>query len=288
MKLYWCHTCSIQFEDHFLEDEEPVWETCNGVFIEEVENETEEEHPRNFVPYTPPAPEPTPVQNHFGMNNVSFAFNPGSGAQAIRIINSSRGQGGANAHGGMVGNLMSMINNLLNGGGELYEGGQTFDQILQQIVANDPNRYGPPPASKEALEKLPKGTYQDFFPKNEESKDDKQEKEKEDNTHCGVWYDEFSYDDDQELIKLPCGHMYHTECLKPWLDKHNTCPTCRHELPTDDIDYENNKLNSQNPNYMRDLLRQANDGGEGSRESEPEPQEPAPSEPENSRPRYHF
>lgn len=187
MKLYWCHSCKIQFEDIFQEDEEPVCESCNGIFIEEIEpQETREDHPRNFVPYTPPAPEPVPIMNPLGGGNVSFSFNPASGAQAIRIINSSRGNGGANAHGGMVGNLMEMISGLLGGngaGGEIYEGGQTFDQILQQIVANDPNRYGPPPASKDSIDKLPKGTYEDFFPKNEESKDEKQQKEKEDNSN---------------------------------------------------------------------------------------------------------
>mmetsp|Transcript_25145 Transcript_25145/g.24902 ORF Transcript_25145/g.24902 Transcript_25145/m.24902 type:complete len:83 (+) Transcript_25145:638-886(+) len=82
--------------------------------------------------------------------------------------------------------------------------------------------------------------------------------------------------------------MYHTECLLPWLEKHNTCPACRHELPTDDIDYENNKLNSQNPNYMRDLLRQANENPpDGSDNNEPD-QEPPSSGSGSSMPSYHF
>lgn len=30
---------------------------------------------------------------------------------------------------------------------------------------------------------------------------------------------------------MPCGHVYHPDCLTPWLEKNNTCPVCRFELP---------------------------------------------------------
>jgi len=56
---------------------------------------------------------------------------------------------------------------------------------------------------------------------------------------CQVCFDHFQ--DEDTLYKLPCKHMFHEACIMPWLEKHNTCPSCRAELPTDDINYENRK-----------------------------------------------
>jgi len=36
-----------------------------------------------------------------------------------------------------------------------------------------------------------------------------------------------------KTLLIPCGHMYHPNCVKPWFEKNNTCPICRHELPTE-------------------------------------------------------
>ena len=33
----------------------------------------------------------------------------------------------------------------------------------------------------------------------------------------------------QDAVQLPCCHHYHKDCLKPWLEEHNTCPTCRYK-----------------------------------------------------------
>lgn len=48
-------------------------------------------------------------------------------------------------------------------------------------------------------------------------------------------------DEGDEIVVLPCKHWAHAECLAPWLKDTNTCPTCRHELPTDDQEYERRK-----------------------------------------------
>jgi len=42
---------------------------------------------------------------------------------------------------------------------------------------------------------------------------------------CSICLEEFKYD--EELKKLKCAHIFHKECLEPWLDNNNKCPICR-------------------------------------------------------------
>lgn len=46
---------------------------------------------------------------------------------------------------------------------------------------------------------------------------------------CAVCKDQFAIDN--EARQLPCKHIYHSECILPWLSNHNTCPVCRFTLP---------------------------------------------------------
>jgi hypothetical protein len=34
-------------------------------------------------------------------------------------------------------------------------------------------------------------------------------------------------DNNNDMVKLPCGHEFHNTCIKSWSHIKNTCPNCR-------------------------------------------------------------
>ena len=48
-----------------------------------------------------------------------------------------------------------------------------------------------------------------------------------DNT-CSVCLDEFK--DEDVLVKLNCEHIFHKDCLEPWLNNNRNCPLCRQNI----------------------------------------------------------
>ncbi|PKA58161.1 E3 ubiquitin-protein ligase AIP2 [Apostasia shenzhenica] len=73
--------------------------------------------------------------------------------------------------------------------------------------------YRPPAIDWEAIHKLP----------HEEFKDEDSDVEL--HSDCCICLDRFLQGD--ELIRLPCGHRFHSACLKPWLKASGDCPYCR-------------------------------------------------------------
>ncbi|KAL3736708.1 hypothetical protein ACJRO7_025621 [Eucalyptus globulus] len=37
---------------------------------------------------------------------------------------------------------------------------------------------------------------------------------------------------DEEVVCMPCKHMFHHECVVRWLNESNLCPLCRFQMPT--------------------------------------------------------
>ncbi|KAG6530351.1 probable E3 ubiquitin-protein ligase RHC2A [Zingiber officinale] len=72
-----------------------------------------------------------------------------------------------------------------------------------------------PPASKSAVESMPAvEIVTDHI-----SKD----------CHCAICTDPFELG--TRAREMPCKHIYHQDCILPWLSLHNSCPVCRHQMP---------------------------------------------------------
>lgn len=47
-------------------------------------------------------------------------------------------------------------------------------------------------------------------------------------TSCSICLDEFA--PRQQLLRLPCNHRFHSDCLMPWIKSHALCPVCRFDI----------------------------------------------------------
>ena len=124
--------------------------------------------------------------------------------------------------------------------------GPGLEQLIQQLAENDPNRCGTPPASKRSVQGLPNVMITE-------------ELAKSDSNSCAVCMNEFGVG--MEVKQMPCSHLYHSDCLLPWLELHNSCPVCRYELPTDDSDYENRRGNRDQGSSVGGLGNGGDQGG---------------------------
>jgi len=48
---------------------------------------------------------------------------------------------------------------------------------------------------------------------------------------CSICFDPFCSGNADNCVGLPCNHKYHKNCIKPWLERSNTCPMCRRNIP---------------------------------------------------------
>lgn len=48
-------------------------------------------------------------------------------------------------------------------------------------------------------------------------------------TECSICLSEFQ--PTQQIVKLPCDHKFHLNCVSMWFERSTNCPICRREFP---------------------------------------------------------
>nr|GMD35883.1 probable E3 ubiquitin-protein ligase RHC2A [Ipomoea batatas] len=94
-----------------------------------------------------------------------------------------------------------------------------FDRLLDQLTQIEANWLGrmeDTPASKAAIESMPTIEILDSHI--------------EIKPHCAICKEPFELGN--EAREMPCNHLYYSDCILP-LSLRNSCPVCRHQLPTD-------------------------------------------------------
>ncbi|KAG1371443.1 putative E3 ubiquitin-protein ligase SIRP1 [Cocos nucifera] len=119
---------------------------------------------------------------------------------------------------------------------EDYFLGPGLNLLLQHLAENDPNRYGTPPARKEAIDAMPTVKIEEAM-------------------SCSVCLEDFEIGG--EAREMPCKHKFHCGCILPWLELHSSCPVCRFQMPADESKDSNGGGNSDR------VEGGSGDGGDG-------------------------
>ncbi|KAF2576963.1 hypothetical protein F2Q68_00005452 [Brassica cretica] len=229
---YWCYSCTRFVSVSTGQDANVggyvLCPYCNGGFIEEVEDSSAAEAPTTTTPVSQVEDSHRSVIRR-RRSNRRTSFNPvivlHGGAGGERVENEEGDRRPYEFYyddgsGSGLRPLPDSVSEILMGSG--------FERLLEQLSqieasGNGIGRSGNPPASKSAIESLPRVEMGDFHIKAE--------------ANCAVCTEVFEAG--AEGREMPCKHIFHGDCIVPWLSIRNSCPVCRFELPSDPVQRSN-------------------------------------------------
>jgi hypothetical protein len=117
-------------------------------------------------------------------------------------------------------NPLAIIASILGGGrhGDAVYSQEELDRVVSELIDQNINGNGAPPAAQSAIEALPK------------KKVDQEMLGPEGKAECSICMDPVELG--TEVTVLPCKHWFHDQCIEMWLNQHNTCPHCRRPINT--------------------------------------------------------
>ncbi|CAN6479794.1 unnamed protein product [Victoria cruziana] len=236
-RLHWCYECHQMVHIHSGRD--AICPRCYGGFVYDIDHRTRalidlddfaptysaadqllDAISSIFQPSSPPRPAPRRTRRRVG---VAVARRGGSGhvderdgrrQEAWPIL------GGASIYPQL---LLRPDNNAPAAAGAAptarpspgdYFIGPGLNELIEELTQND--RPGPPPAPETAIDALPAVTLTDRHLATD--------------SECPVCKEDFEAGG--QVREMPCAHVFHSDCIIPWLQLHNSCPVCRYALPS--------------------------------------------------------
>lgn len=98
---------------------------------------------------------------------------------------------------------------------------QTIRNMLNSLSIFEGNGNEHGPTSREFIRGLPQVGFLEFMGLKDLSRTARHK--------CAICTEEL--EKDEKVSSLECQHVFHSECLIPWLEIQNTCPNCRFVLP---------------------------------------------------------
>lgn len=204
---YWCHICvrGIRLRSRLAS----TCPHCNTGFIQEL-NETHMNNNHDLFEFN----------NNYSNNHDRNIMDNVAALISQRMLENVRSNGPRLIFHGQIPNREGLLNRLFGRGQAIeihranasdYFVGPGLDDFIEQMA----NEHGRPPASRSLIESMPTVKISEKHIRSGDS-------------HCPVCQEGFELG--CRVRKMPCKHLYHSECILPWLEQHNSCPVCRYEM----------------------------------------------------------
>ncbi|KAA8517381.1 hypothetical protein F0562_017674 [Nyssa sinensis] len=214
---HWCYSCRQPVK---LGRRNAVCANCRGGFVRDIDDMLSMSRPLDF-------------ENREQSSGFMDAFSNFVRQQMSGRSTNFDGRG-RSEHGGIDpwsilrfrmpenGGLEEFFNQVLGfrreNGGDYFEAeGPRLEEFVEQLADRN-DRRPPPPAPESSIDAMPTIKISQRHIRSE--------------SDCPVCKEKFVLG--SRARKMPCNHIYHSDCIVPWLLQHNSCPLCRQELVSGD------------------------------------------------------